>query len=1503
MSLRRHVIGISGRVLTVVGVVALIAAFGIAALLLSPAAREATLRAALALAERRLPGEVRVEKVDWETPGALRLRGFHWIAARDTLASFVRLHLDVDVQALLNRRLRVRRLELSGLQADTPAIRAHLPAPPRTSETLARRVPSSDREGILRGLPPLAIEHLYVEAPRLQLSTGGESSRLEVAGWIEITHHAGPRGELEHILFTHPPAALTLGPGSLEFDLAERDVRGELPGTWHRDWPFVAWLRHAGRRFTGAIDLTGEGGPRGPAGLWIEGEYSKEGDVVDTIRWNATTRLPSADRLAAIPGLERVFAAVPAKEVLAITAQGEGRLKPQPDVRMQLRAGSFATLDSLRLEANLQGDRLEISEVLLWARDLTARGSWRQHEEEVEGVFQVAARGVRWLQPFAAGATLPDSLELDVEAEISGAPDEFPLQASIHAWARFAEHRLDRLDLSLAGPLRGKEPLRFRFALQAQELTLLGDGELIGRAPFEIALTPLCISPTQMSPGDERPTKIRYDPHAGALAIEHLQLRGALGDVDLDAYWEAALGGEATLDIVWPEPPALLAAGSDRQATSELTARWRAATPPHLRMTATADSAGGWRLDGRLRLPPPKVFAPLFSSSPHFDDLGSIAGEIHVSGTPTGRVSGSIDLGETDWLDIARAKITRQETLWHLDSLVVRSSGLGLRATAAAGKNMLLEANAELSLESEAWLRRLRPGLPADLNLAGNAQATVSGRPGRWAGTMDLALQAGATSFEVPDLRARADIRQGRPVRLVAEAVAPVRIGGTTLGSVRAEVLPLPGDGEDTMPPACVAIEVCGEDIAVMHESLIAATETLHVWTDTLAVRLAGGDLHSVRPFLVRWLPAPARFEISGCHLEGELGFFAADGFASPERSDLQVAGELRSAADWPLPELMQTMTPGGVEILLDVGYPEPITLTAASRGLRVGHLRDLIAELDLALDTTALTGRLALANAEGSPLEARARLPVYLDLASRSLRDRGSPWEAEVHIRDLPLPGRPSGTSALADYFAGRTPQHAPRLNGRLAFLGRSEAPTASAIADVTFPERSRLRDHRVHIVASLVAPDSLPSTRVHRPPGADTTGIFAEIDWKRGGTALTKAELRVPWTRGGLDELRRELATDHPIHMRLKLTDCSLEDFNAFVPPHVRLGGRIACDLMIDGPQQTAALSGWFTAKDLAVATASGNRLQAGGHLEFAGQVDAPQATGELEFSRAQILIPEPPRDLHEMHGRALLWEEQEAAVPDPVSPESARAPRLVLAEALALGIDIRIPGSFLLRGRGLDVQMTGDLRFELDHARPRVLGELRALRGSLTFLGRRFSLERGAAVFHGGEVIDPELDILLAHDTRDLRVFVRVTGTPQDPHVELSSEPPLEQTDILSHLLFERSRGDLDSEQATFLQSQTLAALRTFAIPQLEQELSWRLGLDIVQLRERSGEKETSSIVLGKYLSPRALLKHDQGLRRGDDFAVSLEYWLTRDLRLEGTSSRQRQSGLRLNWRIDR
>ena len=150
--------------------------------------------------------------------------------------------------------------------------------------------------------------------------------------------------------------------------------------------------------------------------------------------------------------------------------------------------------------------------------------------------------------------------------------------------------------------------------------------------------------------------------------------------------------------------------------------------------------------------------------------------------------------------------------------------------------------------------------------------------------------------------------------------------------------------------------------------------------------------------------------------------------------------------------------------------------------------------------------------------------------------------------------------------------------------------------------------------------------------------------------------------------------------------------------------------------------------------------------------------------------------------------------------------------------------------------------------------------------------------------------------------VRVLVHLTGRASAPELALSSEPPMEEADIMSYLFFGRASSDLDREQSGFLQTQAAAALQMFAIPGLESALGWRLGLDLVQLRQREGDEEQLSLVVGKYLSPRVLLSYDQGLASGTDFVVNLEYWLTRHLRLETQSSRQSQSAIEMNWARD-
>ena len=59
------------------------------------------------------------------------------------------------------------------------------------------------------------------------------------------------------------------------------------------------------------------------------------------------------------------------------------------------------------------------------------------------------------------------------------------------------------------------------------------------------------------------------------------------------------------------------------------------------------------------------------------------------------------------------------------------------------------------------------------------------------------------------------------------------------------------------------------------------------------------------------------------------------------------------------------------------------------------------------------------------------------------------------------------------------------------------------------------------------------------------------------------------------------------------------------------------------------------------------------------------------------------------------------------------------------------------------------------------------------------------------------------------------------------------------------------------------------------------------------------EGTSLLIGKYLSPRVLLKYEQGLDQWSTFFINLEYFLNRNFKIETLLSQEGQSGLQVNW----
>jgi translocation and assembly module TamB len=249
-----------------------------------------------------------------------------------------------------------------------------------------------------------------------------------------------------------------------------------------------------------------------------------------------------------------------------------------------------------------------------------------------------------------------------------------------------------------------------------------------------------------------------------------------------------------------------------------------------------------------------------------------------------------------------------------------------------------------------------------------------------------------------------------------------------------------------------------------------------------------------------------------------------------------------------------------------------------------------------------------------------------------------------------------------------------------------------------------------------------------------------------------------------------------------------------------------------------------------------------------------------------------------------------------------DAGGAPPAAAPPALDIDVDLTIPGGLWLRGQGLSVELSGDLNLRQKVGKPILNGSLQAVSGTFRFLGRTFTIERGLVSFLGEEQLDAALDLRLTLTLEGTRFSVMFGGTLLQPQLSLSSEPEMSEGDIMAMLLFGRPLNDLSGDQVQLVRQRATDVVTMFGTAQLEARLSRELGMDIVTITRSQGQSEGSSLVIGKYISRRALLKYEQVLGDMSAFFIQLEYYITRSFKLKTSVSRQEQSGVEVNWARD-
>jgi translocation and assembly module TamB len=218
---------------------------------------------------------------------------------------------------------------------------------------------------------------------------------------------------------------------------------------------------------------------------------------------------------------------------------------------------------------------------------------------------------------------------------------------------------------------------------------------------------------------------------------------------------------------------------------------------------------------------------------------------------------------------------------------------------------------------------------------------------------------------------------------------------------------------------------------------------------------------------------------------------------------------------------------------------------------------------------------------------------------------------------------------------------------------------------------------------------------------------------------------------------------------------------------------------------------------------------------------------------------------------------------------------------------------------KGYGLTGRISGSIDVTERPGEPTTAaGELQVNDGEYRAFGRTLTIERGRLIFTGGQIDNPGLDVRAVRVVRGVTAGVQVSGTLISPVLTLISEPVMEESEILSYLVLGRPLDQASSEDAQDLSSAATAVSLAGGLA-IAKEIGQRFGIEEVRI-ETGEETEDSTLVVGKYLSPRVYVQYGVGLFQSIS-VFRFGYQLSKRFLLEGESGVD--SGADLIFSIDR
>ena len=277
---------------------------------------------------------------------------------------------------------------------------------------------------------------------------------------------------------------------------------------------------------------------------------------------------------------------------------------------------------------------------------------------------------------------------------------------------------------------------------------------------------------------------------------------------------------------------------------------------------------------------------------------------------------------------------------------------------------------------------------------------------------------------------------------------------------------------------------------------------------------------------------------------------------------------------------------------------------------------------------------------------------------------------------------------------------------------------------------------------------------------------------------------------------------------------------------------------------------------------------------------------------------------------------------ALPLAGAEDRAEAP-----EALPLAFDLRVvaPSTLRINDTNAQILASAELTLRGTSQRPLLFGNAEIERGQVFFEGNRYRVTRGNVSFSNPTAIQPAFDVEVETDIRVPGQTYRVTvglhgswGGPAAPELDFSSDPPLQQFEIIGLLLGDvrdpqeaeiRTLRAREASQQELLGAAGARLLTNPVSSGVGQVVERSFGVDTFEIVPSLGDPTTSEstrlvptarVLIGKRISDRAHVTFSRALSGANqDLIMILEYDATD--RLSWVLSQNEDQTYALDFRV--